>query len=115
MEGILGNIEPKYQFYVDEYHGTMDEASFMAALSDAVAEVSYAVWPGADLGPHEQRVKMAVCSVADAVSNPERRRTSYTAGKVSESYGDAGFSLTAEAGIRRWLSGTGILKWGRWL
>ncbi len=115
MTGILGGIEPDYAFYTTSYHGTMDEASFMAALSDAVAEVSYAVWPGANLSPYETRVKMAVCAVADAVGNPERRRTSYTAGKVSESYGDAGFSLTAEAGIRRWLSGIGILKWGRWL
>lgn len=115
MEGILGNIEPDYQFYTDKYHGTMDEVTFMAALSDALAEVSYAVWPEADLGPYEQRVKMAVCAVADAIGNLEKRRTSYTASKVSESYGDAGFSLTAEAGIRRWLAGTGILKWGRWI
>lgn len=115
MNGILGGIEPDYAFYTTSYHGTMDEASFMAALSDAVAEVSYAVWPRADLSPHEESVKLAICSAADAIGNPERRRKSYTAGKVSESYGDAGFSLTVEAGIRRWLSGTGILKWGRWL
>ena len=34
---------------------------------------------------------------------------------VTGSAAYAGFSLTVEAGIRRWLSGTGILKWGRWL
>lgn len=115
MDGILGNIEPDYEFYTNQYHGTMDEVAFMAALSDALAEVSYAVWPGADIGSFEHRVKMSVCSVVDAIGNPEKRRTSYTAGKVGETYGDAGFSLTVEAGIRRWLSGTGILKWGRWL
>ena len=115
MEGLLQGIEPDYGYYAGAYHGTMDEAAFGAALPDALAEVSYAVRPTADLAPVEDRVKMAVCSVADAAGNPERRRTSYTAGKVSESFGDAGFSLTAEAGIRRWLGGTGALKRGRWL
>ena len=115
MEGVLCGIEPDYGYYSETYRGTMGEDAFAGALPDALAEVSYAVWPGADLDPIEERVKMAVCSVADAIGNPERRRTSYKAGDVSECYGDAGFSLSAEAGIRRWLGGTGALKRGRWL
>lgn len=115
MEGVLQSIAPDWGYYSGVYHGSMGEAAFDAALPDALAEVSWAVWPGADLGPVENRVKMAVCSVADAIGNPERRRTSYRASDVSESYGDAGFALTAEAAIRRWLAGTGVLKRGRWL
>lgn len=114
MGGVAG-IAPDYDWYVANYHGSMDEAAFGAALMDAVAEVGYAVAPRADLAPHEAEVKMAVCSVADAIGNPEKRRTSYTAGKVSEAYGDPGYSLTAEAAIRRWLAGTGLLKRGRWI
>lgn len=115
MDGVLQGIEPDYAYYSDAYHGTLGEAAFAAALPDALAEVSYAVWPHADLAPCEERVKMAVCSVADAIGNPERRRTSYRASDVSESYDGPGFSLTAEAAIRRWLGGLGVLKRGRWL
>lgn len=115
MEGLLQDIEPDYSYYADVYHGTMGEAAFGAALPDALAEVSWALWPGADLAPIEDRVKMAVCSVADAAGNTERRLVSYTAGKVRQEFGGAWFSLTAEAGIRRWLGGTGALKRGRWL
>lgn len=115
MSDVLQGIAPDYGYYKDTYHGSMGEAAFTAALSDALAEVSYAVWPRADLAAHAERVKMAICSVADAIGNPERRVTSYTAGKVRQDFGNAGFSLTAEAGIRRWLGGTGVLKRGRWL
>ncbi len=115
MDGLLQDIEPDYGYYKSACHGTMGEAAFAAALPDALAEVAYAVRPSADLASIEERVKMAVCSVADAIGNPERRRTSDRASEVSESYGDAGFALTAEAAIRRWLGGTGALKRGRWL
>ncbi len=115
MAGITADITPDYAYYTDEYHGTMDEVSFMGALSDAVAEVGYALWPQADLTTHGDKVKHAICGVADAIANPEKRRRSYSAGKVREEYSDAGFSLTAEAAIRRYLAGTGVLKYGQWL
>lgn len=115
MEGILGGIEPDYKFYGSNYHGTMDEAAFTAALSDALAEVSYAVRADINLAPHEARVKMAVCAVSDAIGNQEKLRSSYKAGDVSENFRRPGYSLSAEAAIRRWLAGTGILKRGRWL
>lgn len=114
MEGILQGIEPDYAYYTSTYHGTMGETEFLAQVPDALAEVSYYIWPHSDLMPYKDRIKMAVCAVADAAGNPERRRTSYSAGEVSESY-TAGFSLTAEAAVKRWLAGTNLLKRGKWL
>ena len=114
MQGVLGDIAPDFEFYSSVYHGTMGEAAFATALPDAIAEVSYAVWPRADFAPHEARIKSAVCAVADCIGNSDRNRTSYRAGDVSESY-NPGFSLTAEASIRRWLANTGLLKHGRWI
>lgn len=115
MKGLLQGIEPDHAYYSDEYRGPLESAEFYSALPDAIAEVSAAVWPGADLAAIEDRVKMAVCAVVDAIGNVESRVTSYKAGDVSQSYGSAGFSLTSEAAIRRWLGGTGSLKRGRWL
>lgn len=112
---LLDSYAPDYAFYSGTYHGTMTEAAFTSALADATAEVGYAIYDRADLEPVADRVRMAICSVADAVGNSERRQTSYKAGDVSESYTTAGFSLTAEAAIKRWLGGTGVLKWGKWL
>ena len=93
----------------------MDEEAFMASLSDAVSEVGAAIWERAKITPHEKAIKQAVCSVADLLGNPEKRRTSYSAGKVSESFGTAGFDLTCTACIKRWLGGSGIFTRGRWL
>lgn len=112
---LLDDYTPDFAFYRDTYHGTMDEAAFVSALADATAEVGYAVYERANLEPVADRVRLAICSVADAVGNSERRQTSYKAGDVSESFSTAGFSLTAEAAIKRWLGGTGVLKWGKWL
>lgn len=115
MPGVF-DIDVDYEtHYVGEYHGTMGQDDFDAALPDAQAEVDDAVWPYADLAPHEAKVRMAVCAVADLAGNPERRIKSYTAGKVREEYGTAGYSLTAAAAIKRWLGNTGVLKRGRWL
>ena len=118
MDFVLQGIEPDFEFYSKSYRGRMGQAEFEAALPDALAEVDWAVWPGADLSPFEDRVKMAVCSVADAAASAlggSGPRTSYTADDVSESFGDPGFALTAEAGIRRWLAHAGVLKRGRWV
>jgi len=110
------DIEVDYdKDYVGVYHGTMGKDDFVSSLPDAQAEVDYAVWPGVDLTPYEEKVKMAICSVADLVGNPQRRRKSYSAGKVSETFASAGYLLTAEAAIRRWLGNMGVLKRGRWL
>lgn len=112
----LFDIDVEYtEFYVKEYHGTMGEAAFDSVLPDAMAEVDCAVWPYVDLTPYEYKVKMAICAVADIMGNPKLRRKSYSAGKVSETLGNAGFSLTSTAAIKRWLGNTGVLKKGRWI
>lgn len=112
----LTDIAPDYEFYSDTYHGKMKRAAFEAALSDALAEVEYYIWPLADIEPHESRIKKAVCAVAEIIGNPAKTRQSYTAGEVREEFAvGAGYSITAEAAVRRYLAGTGILKRGRWL
>lgn len=111
----LDDIAPDYEFYSDTYHGHMDKEDFESSLSDACAEVEYYIWPYADIEACEKRVKMAICAVADVIGNPEMRTRSYKAGEVSEEYGSAGYSLTAEAAVRRYLANTGILKRGHWL
>jgi hypothetical protein len=112
---INTDITPDYAFYRDEYHGRMPALDFEAALADSVAEVASRIWRRADLAPHLDSCKMAVCAVAEAVGNPERRVRSYTAGKVSETFSAAPFSLKAEAAVKRYLSGKGVLKGGQWL
>ena len=116
MHAHVDSIAPDFAFYTERYHGTMSEQQFVVSIEDATAEVAYALYERANLEPVADRVRMAICAVADAVGNPERRaQTSYKAGDVSESFSDPGFSLTAEAAIKRWLGGTGVLKWGQWL
>lgn len=112
----LTDIAPDHEFYSTTYHGRMKSKVFDASLSDAVAEVEYYIWPHADIEPHTDRIKMAICAVAEIIGNPSKTRTSYTAGEVREEFANgAGYSLTAEAAVRRYLAGTGILKRGRWL
>ncbi len=110
----LDDIAPDYEFYSDTYHGHMDKEGFESSLSDACAEVEYYIWPYADIEACEKRVKMAICAVADIIGNPKKTRTSYTAGEVREEF-SAGYSITAEAAVRRYLANTGVLKRGRWL
>lgn len=110
------DIEVKYEDdYSKAYHGQMGKEDFESALPDAQAEVNDAVWSGANLSTCEKQIKMALCAVADIIGNPDKRLKSYSAGKVREEYGSAGYSLTTAAAIRRWLSGTGVLKRGKWL
>lgn len=111
----LVDIAPDFEFYSSEYHGKMEQDTFDGVLSDAVAEVEYYIWPKADVEAHEKRIKMAICAVADVIGCPEKRRTSYTAGEVREEFSGAGYSLSAEAAVRRYLANTGILKKGQWL
>lgn len=112
----LEDIAPTYEFYTDTYHGHMNKETFVSSLSDALAEVEYYIWPLADIEPHVSRIQKAVCAVAEIIGNPEKLLTSYTAGEVREEFDKgAGYSLSAEAAVRRYLANTGILKRGRWL
>ena len=99
----LDDIAPDYEFYSNTYHGHMGKEDFESSLPDACAEVEYYIWPYADIESCETRVKMAICAVADV-----------TAGEVREEF-SAGYSITAEAAVRRYLANTGVLKRGRWL
>jgi len=112
------DIAPSYAFYTDEYHGHMSEEDFESALPDALADVEWRIWPGADVSGASllAKCRMAVCAVVELVGNPDRTRTSYHAGDVSETFGAAApFSLRSEAVVRRYLGNAGILKEGRWL
>lgn len=111
----LDDIAPDYEFYSNQYHGHMDRDDFEASLSDATAEVEYYIWPYADIEGCTKRIQMAICAVTDVIGNPDKRTVSYTAGEVREEFGGAGYSLTAEAAVRRYLANTGVLKRGRWL
>lgn len=110
------DIEPDYAFYTDTYHGRMAEADFESALPDALAEVERRVYEprAATLAEHVDAAKMAVCAVAELIGDPSRRRKSYSAGKVSETF-EAPFSMTAEAAVARYLGRYDVLKHGRWL
>lgn len=110
----LDDIAPDYEFYSNTYHGHMGEEDFESSLPDACAEVEYYIWPYADIEACEKRVKMAICAVADVIGDPKKTRTAYTAGEVREEF-SAGYSITAEAAVRRYLANTGVLKRGRWL
>lgn len=114
----LAPIAPDFEYYTDTYHGKMKQAVFESCLIDAVAEVECYVRSNAtdtELEACETRIKNAICAVCDVMGNSELRITEYTAGEVRESYGSAGYSLTAEAAVRRYLAGTGLLKRGTWL
>ncbi|MCL2504419.1 MAG: hypothetical protein FWE94_07510 [Coriobacteriia bacterium] len=110
------DITPDYEFYIDGYHGRMDEPTFEQSVVDATYEVESRLWLGATLTDSQaQRCKLAVCAIADAVGNAAARLRSYTAGKVSETFEAPPFSLSAEAACKRYLANTGLLKKGRWL
>lgn len=110
------DIKPDYEFYTGTYHGQMAEADFTSVLPDALAEVEDRLWPPAvnSIAAHVADCKMAVCAVAELIGNPAKRRTSYSAGKVSESF-EMPFSLTAEAAIVRYLGRFHVLARGAWL
>lgn len=112
------DITPDYGFYTDEYHGHMAEEEFESSLPDALEDVEWRIWPGADVSGESllRKCRMAVCAVCELVGNPERSRTSYHAGDVSETFGEAApFSLRSEAVVNRYLGNSGVLKRGRWL
>lgn len=114
----LAPIAPDYEYYTDIYHGKMKQDAFGSSLVDAVAEVECYVRSNAtdaELEACALRIKNAICAVCDVMGNSDLRVTEYTAGEVRESYGSAGYSLTAEAAVRRYLAGTGLLKRGTWL
>ncbi len=114
----LAPIAPDYEYYANAYHGKMKQDAFESCFLDAVAEVECYIRSNAtdvELEACAPRVKNAICAVCDVMGNAELRVTEYTAGEVRESYGTAGYSLTAEAAVRRYLASTGLLKRGTWL
>lgn len=118
MHAQLTDIVPAYSFYTDTYHGRMSEEDFLASLSDATAEVDWALYQGADLEPYADSVRLAICAVADLIGDGEKRMTSYSASEVSQTFAtgaEAGFALTSTAAIKRYLGRSGVLKWGKWL
>ena len=108
------DISPSYEFYATEYHGHMDIDTFEEALPDALVEVEGRIWPKADIESSLISCKMAVCAVAELLGDPNKRVTSYTVGRVSETR-TLPFSMTSEAAIKRYLGHTHILRGGQWL
>lgn len=81
----MDTLKPTYAFYKDTYGGRLSKDRFDTVLSEAVATVGECVCRpvvAANLAVYQD----AVCAVCDVVDSPAV--SSYSAGKVSESYTD---------------------------
>ena len=114
---LFEDIAPDFAFYQKVYRGKkLDTAGFEASLTDSIAEVEFRLRPGITLADDViVRAKMAVCSICEAISDTQSRLRSYTAGKTSETFDAPPYSLTAEAAVKRYLSGCNVLKGGSWV
>lgn len=109
----MSRPEATWSHYSESYKGPLGEDAFRAALPDASARVR-------ERTAHVQADSLseadtlayldAVCAACDRISDPAL--SSWTAGKVSQTFADAS-SNTVDAAIDRHLAGT---VWGcAWL
>lgn len=86
----MANAQPTYQYYSEEFGGTLSQEQFNAVLSKAVARVNArcCLFDIDNLSETEATAyKNACCVACDAINSPAV--SSYSASKVSETYVDA--------------------------
>ena len=103
-----------YQFYIDSYHGKMDEESFAGASLQATAFLEFACKgknPEQFLKLDMEPMKMACCAVSDAVLRIAERQgiKSESMGEYTVSYADADGEESLYKAAAYYLGNSGIL------
>ena len=108
------DITPDFAFYRDRFGGALGQAEFERHARAAAFEVASRLRPRTPVQDVRERAWLAVCEVSEADAGVSARVSSYTAGKVSETYAEGqGTDATLEGVMRRYLRPW--LKGGMWL
>lgn len=106
-----------YQFYTDEYHGTMPEANFSRLAIRASAYLDYITSDRAkSYNDRDNKLKMACCAVADDYLSLEQGGgiASESNGRLSVSYVNGSTAMTPQKRlyetVRLFLLNTGLLS-----